>query len=154
MLLLIIVLFLLAAGIIQGYKRGIIAGLIDLVSWIVGILVLVVLAKGIGNFIHGSMLGVFMAVVILFVIRIVNKAIKIVMGSLKLVRLVPAGVLVDKIAGAVFGLISSVFFIWIVFLIFGIFDCAGINTWIMNEVNSSSLLQKLYYSNYIINILR
>ena len=152
MLLLIIVVMLLI-GAWLGSKKGLLEGLINIVSCILGILVLVIVVKGIGNFMEGSLLSVLMALILLFSIRIIHKIIKLIIDSFKLVRALPAGKFVDKIAGAVLGVVETLVLIWFMFLLFGSFDILNMNSWIMEQVESNKILQLLYHSNYLVKLI-
>ena len=71
-----------------------------------------------------------------------------------LVRAVPVGKLVDKLAGAVLGLAEALFVVWLVFLLIGVFDVMDINAWVVEQVAKSHFLTVIYYSNYLIELLR
>lgn len=153
-ILFIIVVSVLAIGAALGWKRGLIESVIRIISCILGILVLVIAAKGVGNFIQKSYVRVIMAAVLLLAIRIIYRAAKFLTDTFKLVRAIPVGKLADKLAGAVLGLAESVFAVWLFFLIIGIFDTTGLNAWLIEQVGKSSFLTMLYYSNYLIEILK
>lgn len=152
-MLLIIIIALLIAGAYLGSKKGLIEGIVNIVSCILGIFVLVIVIKGISNFMQGSFFSVLMALILLLVIRIIHKVINLIMTSLKLVRALPGGKLIDKIAGAALGLVEAIFLIWFAFLLFGSFDMFNLNSWIMDAVNNSKILQTIYYSNYLIKVI-
>lgn len=153
-ILFIIVVSVLAIGAALGWKRGLIESVIRIISCILGILVLVIAAKGVGNFIQKSYVRVIMAAVLLLAIRIIYRVAKFLTDTFKLVRAIPVGKLADKLAGAVLGLAESVFAVWLFFLIIGIFDTTGLNAWLIEQVGKSSFLTMLYYSNYLIEILK
>ncbi len=152
MLLLIIILMLLAGAWI-GSKKGLLEGIINIISCILGILVLIIVVKGIGNFMEGSFLSVLMALILLMSIKVIHKIIELIIDSFKLVRALPAGKLVDKIAGAALGFTEALFLIWFLFLLFGSFDMFNMNNWIMEQVESSRILKFIYYSNYLVKFL-
>lgn len=151
-LLLVIVALILILGAMWGWKRGLLESVIRIISCILGILVIVVVAKGIGNFIQKSYVQVIMALILLILIRYIHKIVKFLTDTFKLVRAIPVGKLVDKLAGAVLGLAEAVIVIWLAFLLIGVFDVMGINTWVMEQVEQSRFLTILYY--YLIELLR
>ena len=153
-ILFIIVVIALAAGAINGFRNGILESLVRIISCILGILVLIILAKGIGGFIQGSFLSIVMAIILLVAIRIIHKVIKLILDSLKLVRALPAGKFVDKLAGALLGALEVLLVIWIAFIIVGSFDIYGINTWVKGQVSQSRFLSLIYNTNYIVILLR
>lgn len=60
-ILFIIVASILVIGAVWGWKRGLLESVIRIISCILGILVLVIVAKGVGNFIQKSYVKVIMA---------------------------------------------------------------------------------------------
>ena len=65
----VIVVCILAVGTVWGWKRGLLESIIRIISCILGILVIVVVAKGIGSFIQKSYVQVIMALILLILIR-------------------------------------------------------------------------------------
>ena len=150
----VIVVLILAAGAVWGWKRGLLESVIRIISCVLGILVIVVVAKGVGNFIQKSYVQVIMALILLLLIRFIHKIVKFLTDTFKLVRAIPVGKLADKFAGTVLGLAEAVFAIWLAFLLIGVFDVMGINAWMMKQVQQSRFLTMIYYSNYLIELLR
>lgn len=153
-ILLAIVVVILAAGTICGYRRGFLESVVRIVSCILGIFVVIIVAKGIGNFMQGSFFGVLMALILLVAIRIIHRVVKLLIDSLKLVRALPAGRLVDKLIGAAIGFAEAVFVIWLLFLLIGSFDLMHLNAWVNGQVDQSRFLRLLYHSNYIVLLLK
>ena len=54
----------------------------------------------------------------------------------------------------VLGFVEAVFCVWLVFLVVGSLDVLGLNAWLMSQVEQSRLLSTLYYSNYLVGLLR
>ena len=112
-ILFIIVIAILGIGVIWGWKRGFLESVIRIISCILGILVLIVVAKGIGghrigSFMQKSYVQVVMAFALLAAIRLIHKIMRFLTDSFKLVRAIPIGKLADKFAGAALGLAESV----------------------------------------------
>jgi len=153
-ILFIIVASILVIGAVWGWKRGLLESVIRIISCILGILVLVIVAKGVGNFIQKSYVKVIMAVILLLAIRMIHRAVKFLTDTFKLVRAVPIGKLADKLAGTILGLAEAVIIIWLMFLVVGVFDIMGLKAWMLTQINQSSFLTMLYYSNYLIELLK
>lgn len=126
-ILFIIVAASLVLGAVWGWKRGFLEGVIRIISCILGIVVLVIVAKGIGSFMQGSILSVFIAILLLLVIRLIHKLIKFLIDTFKLVRAIPMGKFADKLAGTALGVVEAVFVIWLVYLLIGSFDLFGLH---------------------------
>lgn len=153
-ILFVIVAASLAVGALWGWKRGFLEGLIRIISCILGIIVLVVAAKGVGSFIQGSFMSVLIAILLLIVIRLIHKLIKFLLDTFKLVRAVPLGQFADKLAGAALGAVETVFTIWLVYLLIGSFDFFGLHQWILEQSAQSKFLTIIYSSNYLVALLK
>ena len=144
----------MSAGTVWGWKRGLLESVIRIISCILGILVVVVVAKGIGSFMQKRYMQVIMALALLVLIQVIHKVVRFLTETFKLVRAIPVGKLADKLAGAVLGLAESVFAIWLVFLLVGVFDVMDLNKWVTAQVEQSRFLTLIYYSNYLIELLK
>lgn len=153
-ILFIIVVIAFGAGIIWGWKRGLLESVIRIVSCILGILVLVVVAKGVGSFLQKSYVKVIMALLLLLAIRMIYRLMRFLTDTFRLVRAIPVGKLADKLAGAVLGLIEAIFAVWLCFLLIGVFNVMNLNTWVLQQVEQSRFLAMLYESNYLIELLK
>ena len=153
-ILFIIVIAILGIGVIWGWKRGFLESVIRIISCILGILVLIVVAKGIGSFMQKSYVQVVMAFALLAAIRLIHKIMRFLTDSFKLVRAIPIGKLADKFAGAALGLAESVLIVWLGFLLLGGFDTLGLNAWVLEQVEQSRFLTIMYHSNYLIALLQ
>lgn len=153
-ILFIIVAIALIVSSVWGYKRGFLESVIRIISCILGIMVFVVLAKGIGSAIQGSLWSVIMAVILLIVIRVIHKIIKLVINSLKIMRAFTIGRIADKLAGAVVGLAEGLVVIWLLFILIGSLNMFNLNTWITAQVAQNSFLSLIYDTNYIVMLFR
>lgn len=153
-ILFIIVAAMLAVGAVWGWKRGLLEGLIRIISCILGIFVLAIVVRGIGSFMQGSIVSVIIAILLLIIIGLIHKLVKFLLDTFKLVRAIPVGRLADKLAGAAFGAIEAVFIIWLLFLLIGIFNQFNLNEWILEQVKQSKFLTIIYYSNYLEELLK
>ncbi len=153
-ILFVIVVIVFGAGTIWGWIRGLLESVIRIVSCILGILVLVVMAKGIGSFLQKSYVKVIMALFLLLAIRMIYRLMRFLTDTFRLVRAIPVGKLADKLAGAVLGLIEAIFAVWLCFLLIGVFDVMNLNAWVLQQVERSRFLTMLYYSNYLIELLK
>lgn len=151
---LVVVVLILAAGAVWGWKRGLLESVLRIISCILGILVIVILAKGVGSFVQKSYIKVIMALLLLLAIRMIYRLVKLLTDTLGLVQAIPVGKLVDKLAGTVLGLAEAIFVIWLIFLLVGVFDIMGLKAWVLEQVGQNKFLTIIYYSNYLIELLR
>ena len=150
----IIAVLLLAAGAVKGFRKGLVEGVVRITSYVIGIIVLNVLVKGIASFIQGSILNVLMALILLVVIRLLHRIIKLLLDSCRLVSRLPVVKWLDRLGGTLLGIAQMVCLIWALFILFGYFDILHLNGWILEMVNQSRLLSLLYHTNYIIRLMQ
>lgn len=141
-------------GAIAGFKRGLVEETMRLVASILGIVVLVILAKGIGNFLKGSYVNALMALILLAVLRISHRIGKLILDSCKLVSKLPVIHSLDKVAGFLLGLDEVVVFVWLVFIVVEVMNPFGIQDWFMAQINQSVFLSVLYKMNGLILLLQ
>ena len=150
----IVVVVSMLIGAIKGFKRGLVESVMRLLTSLLGIVVLVVLAKGIGNFLQKSYVNVLMALILLVILNIFHKIGKLILNSCKLVSRLPVIHSLDKIAGILIGLAEVVVFIWLVFIFVGVMNPLGIQDWIVEQVNESVFLSILYRTNGLVMLLK
>ena len=150
----IVVVVSMLIGAIKGFKRGLVESVMRLLTSLLGIVVLVVLAKGIGNFLQKSYVNVLMALILLMILNIFHKIGKLILDSCKLVSRLPVIHSLDKIAGILIGLAEVVVFIWLVFIFVGVMNPLGIQDWIVEQVNESVFLSILYRTNGLVMLLK
>lgn len=150
----IIAVVILVLGAVKGFKKGLVEGMIRITTYILGIIVLVILAKGIGSFIQGSVLNVLMALILLAMIRIVHRILKLLLDSCRLVSRLPVMKWLDRLGGTIFGIAQALCFIWAVFILFGYFNFGHLNSWLLEMVNKSNMLSMIYHTNYLIRLLK
>lgn len=149
-LIVLVVLFLFGIG---GLNKGLVESVIGIVSSILGMIVLVIMVKGIGSFMQGSYMNVILALVLLAVIQLASKVIRLILNSAKLVSKLPLVSWANKLSGAVLGVVQGIFFFWIIFILLGLFDFAQTNEWIIQQVADNALLTLLYRSNLLVHAL-
>ena len=148
-----IVLLILLLYCIIGIKQGLIDGIRHIISYVLGIIVLFVIAKGIGNFAQKSYINVLLALILLAAIRVIDHLLKLLIDSVALVSKLPILNSVNHLTGIAVGLFRGLCLIWILFLAVGYFDLEIASEWINAQVESSVFLQIVYYSNLIAKIL-
>lgn len=139
---------------IDGLKKGLVAEVIRLITTIIGFVILFILLKAIGNVMHGSYLHLVTAVMVLGIILGVHKIIDIILESCEIVSKLPVISWINRLAGAVFGIVQGLIGIWVCFIVIGYFNIPLVQPWIMQQVEQSKFLGILYHSNIIIYFLR
>lgn len=151
---LIIIVAALAIGAVWGWKRGLIEGIVRIISSILGVIVLLVIAQGIYRYTKGNMISIVITILILVIIGLIQKFVKFITNTFKLVRALPIGKLADRLAGAVFGAVEVLCIVWVMFLLIGSFDLFGMKQWLLAQVAQSRFLQMIYDTNYLVVFLQ
>ncbi len=149
---LIIILAFIASA-IDGYKKGLVEGVIKIVSTIIGVGVLIILVKGIGDFMEKSYVKVALALILLMVVNVVDRIIKLILNSLKLITKLPIVSWLNKMAGMVFGVAQMLFTVWVLLTLVSIFQIPQIDAWVYPQVEASRFLTWIYENNSIAHIL-
>lgn len=144
----------LVAGVVWGWKRGLIEGIVRIISSILGIVVLLVVAQGIYRYTKGGIGSVIITLLLLGIIGVIQKIVKFITSAFRLVKAIPFGKLADKLAGAVFGVAEALCIIWVAFILIGSFDLFGLKQWLLEQVAQSGFLQIIYNTNYLIVLLQ
>ncbi len=150
----VIVVAFILIGAITGYKRGLVEGVMRLITSLLGIVVLFILAKGVGSFLKGSYVNVILALILLIVIHIFHMIGKLILKSCKLVSKLPVVHVLDKIAGLVFGLIENLCFIWLVFIFVEAVNPFDLWTLLEEQINESIVLTIIRETNCMAVILQ
>jgi uncharacterized membrane protein required for colicin V production len=151
--LLVIVAVIFIVGAVGGYKQGLIDGVIGLVSFIMGLIVLGVTATGIGGYLNHSYVKVGVALALLAVIGIIYKVVRLIFNAFKFLRYIPIGKFADKLAGIVFGIVEALFVVWIAFFILDNITVMNVNSWVSAQISQSDILMRLYDANIIESIV-
>ena len=153
-ILFIVIAAALVVGAIGGWKRGLIEEIIRIISGILGVIVLLAIAQGIYKYTKGNMVSIVITILILIIVGIIQKFVKFITNTFQLVKAIPIGKLADKAAGAVFGAVEVLCFVWVMFILIGSFDLFGRKQWLLEQVAQSGFLQIIYNTNYLIVLLQ
>lgn len=144
----------LMAGAVWGWKRGLIEGIVRIISSILGVIVLLVVAQGIYRYTKGGIGSIIITLLLLGIIGVIQKIVKFITNTFRLVKAIPIGKLADKLAGAAFGTAEVLCIIWVAFILIGSFDLFGLKQWLLEQVAQSRFLQIIYNTNYLIVLLQ
>lgn len=153
-ILFIIVAATLVIGAMWGWKRGLIEGIVRIISSILGVIVLLVVAQGIYRYTEGNTVSIVITILILVIIGFIQKFVKFITNTFKLVRALPVGKLADRLAGAALGVVEVLCVIWVIFILIGSFNLFHLKQWLLDQVAQSRFLQIIYDTNYLIVFLQ
>lgn len=148
-LLLIAVLILAVVNVVLGYKRGMVKAVISLVSLVVLCVVGLLLANGISSYNDGKFFQVALVVILLGVIGLAHHLLSIVFFSAKLIAKLPVVHSVDKLLGAVFGILETVLILWTVYTFVMMMDLGMVGQLIRTCAEENRFLAWMYQHNYL-----
>lgn len=148
-ILLIIVLLLVLYKIADGYKRGIVKEVSSLVSLIVLCILLALIAGGIRSYLDGNIGRVIIAVVLAVVLGVANKVLDFALFPAKLLSKLPLISFVDKLLGAVFGILEVILLLWTVYTLVMMFYMGTVGDFVISNTQNSAILSWFYEHNYL-----
>lgn len=147
--LLVIVIILVLYKLFDGYKKGMVKEIISLVSMAVLCAVAALIAEGIGSYNDGRIFNVVVAGILLVVLLIVHQLLKAVFFSAKLVSKLPVVHFMNKLLGAVFGVLEVVLLLWTVYTLTMMLKLGAIGEIIISYTRESPVLVWVYEHNYL-----
>ncbi len=137
-----------------GYKRGLVKGVISLVSLVFLCAVVVLAAGGMANYSKGNMINVAIFAILLILLGTVRSVVGFLLSSAKALSKLPVVNWANKMLGILFGLAESVFIIWTVFTVCMMMNLGNLETYLMEGVRESQILTYLYCNNYLATFLQ
>lgn len=147
--LLVIVIILVLYKLFDGYKKGMVKEIISLVSMAVLCAVAALIAEGIGSYNDGRIFHVVVAGILLVLLLIVHQLLKAVFFSAKLVAKLPVVHFMNKLLGAVFGVLEVVLLLWTVYTLTMMLELGAIGEIIISYTQESRVLVWIYEHNYL-----
>jgi len=146
---LIIVVLAVLFKMVDGYKRGVVKELSSLISLIVICILLALIAGGVRSYLDGNIFRVLIMVVLAIVLAIANHLVKFALFPAKVLSKLPLLSLVDKILGAVFGILEVILLLWTVYTLVMMFYMGSVGEYIITNAQSSAILSWFYEHNYL-----
>ena len=146
---LIIMLIVLAATVVDGYKKGMVRTVISLVSLIITCIVVSLLGYGVKSYFDGSIFNVIAMVLLLCLVGIVKHLLNIVFFSAKVISKLPVVNFGDKLLGIVFGVVETAVLIWMIYILIMMFDIGLVGQMILDNTQDSTFLSWMYEHNYL-----
>ena len=137
----------------DGYKNGIVKEIISLVTLIVMGIMIVLISNGLHSYMEKEIVGVIIAVVLLALLGIVHHMLSVVFFSAKMISKLPVIHWVNKLLGAVFGVLEVILILQIVYAFIMYFGLGMIGQQILEYTRESVVLTKLYQYNVIAKLV-
>lgn len=149
-ILLIIVAVVLAWRMYVGFRRGMVKEVISCISLIVMSLVLVLLSLILKSYVDKAIVNIIIAVILLLILCIVHRLVGIIFFSAKVISKLPVVSTLNKCLGALFGIVETIVFVWVVYTLFYIFDMGMIKDLFFQYVSESRILTVLFEHNILL----
>lgn len=136
-------------NIISGYKKGLIKELINCISLLVSSVTAVLLSAVLKSYTEKQFMQMITMIIMILVVSIANKLIKMALDGIKVLAELPVINLVNKLAGAIFGVAQTLLLVWFALCLIGMFDLGTVGEYINMYIGKSELLTYLYEHNLL-----
>lgn len=147
--LLIIAIVILVWRIAEGIHRGMVKEIVSFVSLVVLSIAVALVATGIGKYFEKDFISMVMVILMLLVLCIVHRLLSLFFFSAKLIAKLPVIHSVDKLLGAVIGVLETILLIWTVYSLIMAFGMGMVGEQILEYARESQILRSLYKYNLL-----
>lgn len=132
-----------------GFEEGFSKGLYRIVVTFVSAIVIFEIVKGMKGAFEHQTYDIVRAVLSLLIILVIYKIINLPLTSLKLMSKTPGLHMLDKIVGAMLGVLECVLTVWVVFVVIDYIKYEPVTRWIIEQANGNTIVSLLYNKNYV-----
>ncbi|MGN0431255.1 MAG: CvpA family protein [Lachnospiraceae bacterium] len=147
--LLLIAALILVWRIAEGIHRGMVKEIISFVSLIVLCLTVALLGTALSKYFEKDIISMIVAIVLLLILCIVHRLLSIVFFSAKLISKLPVVKSLDKVMGAVIGILETIVLLWTLFSLIITFGMGMPGQQILQYVTESKILSVIFNYNYL-----
>lgn len=147
--LLIIAIVILVWRIAEGIRRGMVKEIVSFVSLVVLSIAVALVATGIGKYFEKDFISMVMVILMLLVLCIVHRLLSMFFFSAKLIAKLPVIHSVDKLLGAVIGVLETILLIWTVYSLIMAFGMGMLGEQILEYARESRIMRTLYQYNLL-----
>ena len=141
--------FIVLINVINGLKKGLVKELINCISLLVLSILVVLLSSVLKSYTDKQFVQMLTMIIMVLVLSIAHKLIKMALDGMKVLASLPVISILNKLAGAVFGVIETIVIVWFALCLIGMFDLGTIGEYINMYIGDSRLLTYLYENNLI-----
>ena len=143
---------IMVINIIVGYRKGLVKEVINCISLLVSSATVVLLSSVLKSYTSKQFVEMLILIIMVLVVSIANKLIKMLLEGIKVISELPVISLVNKLAGAAFGVAQTILIVWFAFCLIGMFDLGIIGEYIQMYIGDSEILTLLYENNILAGI--
>ena len=137
----------------DGYKKGMVKEIVSLVTLIIMGIMIVLISKGLHSYMEKEVVGVIIAVVLMALLGVVHHLLNVVFFSAKMISKLPVIHWVNKVFGAVFGVLDVILILQIVYVFIMYFGLGMIGQQILEYTRESVVLTKIYQYNVVAKLV-
>ena len=137
----------------DGYKKGMVKEIVSLVTLIIMGIMIVLISKGLHSDMEKEVVGVIIAVVLMALLGVVHHLLNVVFFSAKMISKLPVIHWVNKVFGAVFGVLEVILVLQIVYVFIMYFGLGMIGQQILEYTRESVVLTKIYQYNVVAKLV-
>lgn len=137
----------------DGYKKGMVKEIVSLVTLIIMGIMIVLISKGLHSYMEKEVVGVIIAVVLMALLGVVHHLLNVVFFSAKMISKLPVIHWVNKVFGAVFGVLEVILVLQIVYVFIMYFGLGMIGQQILEYTRESVVLTKIYQYNVVAKLV-
>ncbi len=152
-IMLILVVICVLLKIADGYKKGMVKEIVSLVTLIIMGIMIVLISRGLHSYMEKEVVGVIIAVVLMALLGVVHHLLNVVFFSAKMISKLPVIHWVNKVFGAVFGVLEVILILQIVYVFIMYFGLGMIGQQILEYTRESAVLTKIYQYNMVAKLV-
>lgn len=152
-LLLIAFIILLLVKVFLGYKIGIVKEVIMLVTMLFAGVTVGLIANGLNSYTDGHIVNIIIVIVLLSLLGSIQLLLKPLFFSAKLIVKLPIVSWVDKLLGALLGIVECFVILWVLDFFIMIMDLGSISEYIVEATRSNPILMWLFEHNLVVALL-
>lgn len=139
--------------VVDGYKKGMIKEVVSLVTLILMGIMVVLISKGLHSYMEKEVVGVIIAVVLMALLGVVHHLFNVVFFSAKMISKLPVISWINKVLGAVFGVLEVILTLQIIYVFIMYFGLGMIGQQILEYTRESIVLTKIYQYNVVAKLV-
>ena len=139
--------------IVDGYKKGMVKEIVSLVTLVVMGIMVVLISRGLHSYMEKEIVGVVIVVVLMALLGIVHHLLNVVLFSAKMISKLPVIHWLNKVLGAVFGVLEVFLILQILYVFIMYFGLGMIGQQIVEYTRESVLLTKIYQYNVVAKLV-
>ena len=139
-------------NIIVGFRKGLVKEVINCISLLVSSATVVLLSSVLKSYTSKQFVEMLILIIMVLIVSIANKLIKMLLEGIKVISELPVISLINKLAGAAFGVVQTILIVWFAFCLIGMFDLGIIGEYIQMYIGDSEILTLLYENNMLAGI--